>query len=136
MGSSVRRDENEAVGTERGKYGTEAAALDQRPGCGDDILLRGDWHAGRLAELAPVRTQEIGAAIADMVAPPRVDDDLRPGLLRSADDLQRDAFGQHPLRIIRNDDHPMARHQLAREAQQILADVRSERDRALAIGAQ
>ncbi len=89
-----------------------------------------------MRQLPPVRLQQIGATITDVVAALWIDDDERARLARCADDFERHPLGQHPLRIVGDDHHRMRGHQLARQPQQILADIRIKRHRSLAIGPQ
>ena len=136
MDGAVGRRPAPTLGAERGENRVEAAPFDQRAGGRDDLAVGRNRHSRGVGELAPVRLQQIGAAIADVIAALRVDDDPRAGLARRPDDLERHPFGQHALGVIRDDDDRMVGHKLAREPQQIFADVGIERDRAFAIGAQ
>ena len=99
-------------------------------------LVGGYRHSRGMSQLAPVRLYQIGAAIAYVIATLRVDDDIGAGLARRPDDLERHPFGQHAFGVIRDDDDGMVGHQLARQPQQIFADIRIERDRAFAVGPQ
>ena len=89
-----------------------------------------------MGQFAPVWLYQIGTAISYVIATLRVDDDTGIGLARRPDDLERHPFGQHALGVIRDDDNRMVGHKLARQPQQVFADIRIERDRAFAVGTQ
>ena len=71
-----------------------------------------------------------------MVASLRIDDNIGAGIARRPDDLERDALSQNAFGVIRDNDDRMVGHQLARKPEQILADIRVERDSALSIGSE
>ena len=136
MGRAVGRDQHRPFRAERGQNRVEAATLDQRAGGRDDLVVGRHGHSRGVGEFAPVRLYQVGAAISYLIAALRVYDDPGAGLARRPDNLERHPLGQHALGVIRDDDDRMVGHKLARQPQQVLANVRIKRDRAFAVGPQ